>query len=82
VLIQIFFTYARNKSGPKTLPCGTPDVTPTCFESWPSTLTHCVWPTRNSLTYTLVQGVCNFLACCDDLTFTRVTRFKIALSLI
>ena len=32
------------------LPCSTPEVTLTSFDSCPPTVTLCIWPTRNSLT--------------------------------
>jgi hypothetical protein len=50
MFLQISFTYPRNSSGPKTLPCGTPEVTLTSLDSCPSTLTIFLRPTRNSLT--------------------------------
>ena len=50
IFLQISFTYTRNSSGPKTLPCGTPEVTLISLDSCPPTLTLCVRPTRNSLT--------------------------------
>ena len=50
VFLQILFMHPRNSSGPKTLPCGTSEVTVTSLDSCPPTLTFYVWPTRNSLT--------------------------------
>ena len=47
--LQIPFTYTRNSSGPKTLPCGTLEVTLTSLDSCPPYLTLCVRQTRNSL---------------------------------
>jgi hypothetical protein len=52
MLLQISLTYTRNSSEPKTLPCGTPEVTRTSLDSRPPTLTLCVRHTRNSLTQT------------------------------
>jgi hypothetical protein len=49
---KISFTYTINGIGPKTVPCGTPEVTLTSLDSCPPTLTLCVRPTRNSLTQT------------------------------
>jgi len=48
--LQISFTYTRDSSGPKTLSCGTPEVTLTSLHSCRPTLTLHVWPTWNSLT--------------------------------
>ena len=39
VFFQIPSTYTRNSSGPKTLPCGTPECTLTSFGSCPPALT-------------------------------------------
>jgi hypothetical protein len=39
--LQISSTYARNRSGPNTLPCGTSDLTPTFSDKCPPTLTLC-----------------------------------------
>ena len=52
MFLQISFTYTRNSSGPKTVPCGTPEITLTSLDSCLPTLTLCVQPTRNSLTRT------------------------------
>ena len=52
MFLQISFTWARNRRGPNTLPCGTPDVTLTSSDSCPPTLTLCVRPKRNSLIHT------------------------------
>ena len=49
MFFQISFMYARNKSGPNTLPCGTPDVTLTPSDNCPPTLTVYVRPTRDFL---------------------------------
>ena len=49
---QISFTYTRNKSGPNTLPCNTPDVTLTSSNIFPLTLTLCIRPKSISLTLT------------------------------
>src|SRR5215469_773975 len=51
VFLQISLTYARNRRGSNTLPCGTPDVTLTSSDKRPPTLTLCVRPKRNSLTH-------------------------------
>ena len=50
--LQISFTYTRNSSGPKMLPCGTPDVILLSLDSCPPTLTLYVRPARNSRTQT------------------------------
>ena len=41
--LQISFKHAMNRSGPNTLYCGTPDVTPTSSDNCPPTLTLCKW---------------------------------------
>ena len=51
MFLQISLTYARNRRGPNTLPYGTPDVTLTSSDNCTPTLTLCVQPKRNSLTY-------------------------------
>ena len=50
--LQIPFTYARNRSGPNTLPYGTLDITLTSSDNCLPTLTLCEQPQRNSLTHT------------------------------
>ena len=42
VVISISFTYNRNNKGPKTVPCGTPDITLTSSEATPFNTTFCV----------------------------------------
>ena len=49
MFLQISFTYTRNSSGSKTLPCGTPEITFTLLNICPPTLTLYVRRTRNSL---------------------------------
>ena len=50
MFLQILFTYTRKRNWPRTLPCGTPEVTLTSLYSYPPTPTLCVRPTRNSIT--------------------------------
>ena len=41
------FINSKNKSGPRTVPCGTPDVTTILLEKQPSTVTFWDHPDRN-----------------------------------
>lgn len=43
-------TKRLNNSGPSTLPCGTPEVTPTHGETPPRKRTRCLRPVKNDLT--------------------------------
>ena len=43
--------YRRNRSGPSTVPCGTPEVTSELEENCPSMITLCVCPRRNDSIY-------------------------------
>jgi hypothetical protein len=52
ISLQISLTYTINCSGPKTLSCGTPEVTLTSSDSYPLNLTLCIRPTTNYLTQT------------------------------
>jgi hypothetical protein len=56
VFLHVSFTFARNSSGPRTLPCGTPDVTLTSSDNCPPTLTLCVLPRRNSPIHTTTSS--------------------------
>jgi hypothetical protein len=46
--------YARNSSGPSTLPCGTPDVTVTSSDNCPPAQTLCIRLKRNSLIHVAI----------------------------
>jgi hypothetical protein len=39
MFLQISLTYARNRSGPNTVPCGTPDIILTCSDNCCATVT-------------------------------------------
>ena len=41
MLLSILLIYDKNITGPKTVPCGTPDITLAYFDSYPSTTTLC-----------------------------------------
>ena len=41
MLLLILLIYSKNITGPKTVPCGTPDITLTYLDSYPSTTTLC-----------------------------------------
>ena len=66
MFLQISFTYIRNISGPKTLPCYTTEVTLTSLDSCPPTLTLCVRPIRKPLALTTIlesmPDVANFVS--------------------
>jgi len=51
MFLQISLTYTRNRWGPNSLPCGTPDITLTSSHYCPPTLTFCKRPKMNSLTH-------------------------------
>ena len=48
------FIYARNRQGPRTEPCGTPDMTGTVEDCLPSTTTDCDLFWRNDLIHETV----------------------------
>ena len=50
--LHILFTYTRKRSGSTTLPCCTPDVTPTSSDNCPPTITLYERPKRNFLIHT------------------------------
>jgi hypothetical protein len=52
MFLQVSLTYAKNSTGPKTLPSGTPEVTLTSLDSRHLNLALCVRPTTNSLAQT------------------------------
>jgi hypothetical protein len=52
LFFQISFTYARNNSGQRILPCDKHDVTLISFDNCTPSLTLCVRSNRNSLIHT------------------------------
>ena len=78
--LQISFTYPRNCSGPKTLPCGTPEVTLTSYSPGSSSymkfhlrplLFWCVTWCRLVVCYYHFRTACPFQGssfCCEDCT--------------
>ena len=73
--LQISFTHMRNRSGPNTLPCSTPDIALTSSYNCPPTLTLCeqpkmsTWYSRHTHTY----KICN--------TYKPCTRGRVGISL-
>ena len=48
--------YSRKSSGPKTLPCGTPEVTSVVVEDLPSTSTYCARALRKAEIHLVTVG--------------------------
>ena len=49
MLVLMSFIYMKNSSGPRTDPCGTPEVIGTALDVLPSSTTCCVLPVRKPL---------------------------------
>ena len=58
------FMYSTKRSGPRTKPCGTPELTGTSSEDSPSPTTACVRPTKNDFIHVRVSPL---LPCWESL---------------